>query len=485
MAIVFTITTFARLLYRHDEKIIIMNSIAVPVHDPTLMNNKFMFAHPHERIGLVSQVDDIYTLVCSKANISVRFGFCSNEDRTTLAKIFDVLMLYQVREYMRTHADSSMARATVTEIAIHTDVSRLQREVTSIVQSSKLRRLFCTTAHHFKESHGVISNMFRGYELYPPQPDAFFVPPVAMSRYSRDNMMFYNACHVAPVAFRTYDFKRFTTILDPSPLFEHDVNYAVREYRGDVFGFIPVFQYRSAERAKLSRSETNDINRYAFLVSLNDRYYRVLAIYPNGYVEKSFATLSPNVHLDMAATDVSKIVSHASSSEQTSQRLRLALGHNRFDELLAELEIVSLEEWLNVAVRPYVQRLTIIDGMVTSSSFAEAVDGDLTVYTGDGGFQFLLKTISTSFLYTQIDITAVDIHHVQVYYDRDAGESTTIRIMRLASAIRNSMRIMCRHSIISVFNNDDTDLHKQLFYLETRSARGLLDLDAICEEVIL
>ncbi|MES9879350.1 MAG: hypothetical protein ABW185_00520 [Sedimenticola sp.] len=357
-------------------------------------------------------------------------------------------------------------------------MSSLQLDVDSITQRKRLKTLFYTTAYHFKRRHGSLMNIFRGYEQYPPQPENFFVPPLVMTRYEKIPMLFYNKCHVTPVAFESYDFNRYVTVLNPSPIYETTRNYVVRD--NNVCHIVPCFKYREAEHAKLSWCETNDVNEYTFLLNLNEKYYEVLAIYPKAHVEKLLPKLSSQMELDITAMDISKLISRAASNEPTSTRVKEALAYSRLDEVTSELETVTLVDWIIVCVKPYMH-VFITDEIISPADVHALTFGEMNVYMGKNGLQFLCKTKSTSFVYSQLD-NVDDIRHLQVFFDKLASDSssTLVKIVRITAMIRSLIHVMCRGSMmISTLNDDDVDLHRELIYTEIHSAEALLDLDAL------
>ncbi len=107
---------------------------------------------------------------------------------------------------------------------------------------------------------------------------------------------------------------------------------------------------------------------------------------------------------------------------------------------------------------------------------------DLYVYAGDDGLQFLCKTRSTSFVYSQLD-SFDQIPHVQVFFDKAAADSTStvVKFIRMTSVIRSMIHVMCRGSMISTLSDDNVELHKVLIHAELHSAKALLDLDALCD----
>ncbi len=336
-----------------------MWTISVPVHDPSLRSDRFIIAHPREIIGLKSEFGTgIFTLVYSKANISVRFDGHVNNNHIL------VVLLHHVFEFLKTHIESSVVQSMVEELLADCDMHRLRLEVDSIKRTRKLERRFYTAAYHFERRHGALTNIFRGYEQYPPQSEIFFRPSLAMTSYKLRPILFYNSCHVTPVPFGSYDFSQYVTVLNPSPVYEPSRNFVVRDYHNDVrSSIVPCFKYKKAEHAKLSWFETNDVNEYTFLLNLNEKYYEVLAIYPKARIEKQLPKLSSKGDSnDIAARDVTQLISRATSNEPTSQRLKEALGYNRFDEMTAELESVRLEDWLLVSVRPYMHPIISREG---------------------------------------------------------------------------------------------------------------------------
>ena len=460
----------------------------IPIRDKTFDDDRFIFAHQQEKLSLISSKSKkgVYILMFSKANLNFRFESDVGNEHI-LAKTFRIVLLHQICRFIKLYKESKSTCDKVNQI-IHTiSLSSLEEDVKGMLSNFNLRRIYCTMEYFFQESYGTLTNICDGFELYPSINFPVFVPPLAMSKYIRDrkNILFYNRYQVFNVLFDNYDLNDYITILNPSPVYNPECNYVVRNFHTSVCDIQPKFQFQSEKQAKLCSVEINDLNEYIFLLRFHDTFYQVLAIYPPKMVKKNMNILRKNNKLDIKGTDINRVISHINLEENTHITIKLMFETLSPDNIHCDKISFHLYEWLMLAVKHYFNDLTYVTTLTTNpTEHLEVLNfGDLRVYNENGYFQLLLKVNSSLFFYTQVKLDPVEF--VQVYCDDKVGNSSEdLRIIRFTSLIRLLVHYACAGSMSPFLNIQDVGVHKQILLQELKLGR-LLNLWNISKNIIL
>ena len=462
--------------------------LTIPIHDKTLDNDRFIFAHPNEKLCFASRKvpERIYTFVFSKANIS--FSFNSTYKGTVLlTRIFRLVLLHQMSRFLTVHFESHSTCEKVQDILESLSINSLGEEVLKVLQNKVLRRLFFTCEYFFQESYGTLTSICKGYELYPTLNDPIFVPPLAMSKYIFDKkaIPFYKKNQVFNVLFDNYDFNAYVTVVNPLPTYDPRCNYVIRNFYNNLCEIKANFQFQPRKRAKLCSVEINKLNKYIFLLRFHDTYYEVLAIYPRNLVRKSLPTLRKSQKLSIKGTDISRVIAQLNSSEKTCNELAMFFGTLSPDPFLTEKITITLHDWLMVSVKCYFNNLTYETSIVKNpyNDLELMGFGDVKVYEMNGFLQLVLKLDSCSFFYSQTDIDSVE--YVQVYYDNDAMlGSETVRLLRFTALLRLILHLICTSSLHPNLSVNDASLHGQILINEMKLCK-ICHLTNVKKNIIL
>lgn len=459
----------------------------VPTLDKAIDCEKFIIAHPNEMLSFLKgkSVSPVYTLLFSRCNVNFCFSTWSSSEHV-LSKIFRLILLHQLCRFLKTCLSSKTICEKVDTILQTVPLIDIQEEVSSFLTNKKLRRMYFTTEHFFQESYGTLTNICDGYDLYPSTENPIFLPPLAMSKYigDRKSILFYNKHQVFNILFETYDIDQCVTVINPSPVYNNDCNYVIRNFHNNVCTIRAKFQFQPGTCAKLRSMETNDYNEYLFLLRIHDSYYQVLAIYPPKTVKKNMTVLRKSNKLDILGTDIKCITSQLNTTEKTHLPIRMIFGTLAVDQMLCEKVSISLYEWLFQSVKVYFRNL-IFEHVLTQNPALDLESlnfGELKVYEEDGYIQLLLKVHSCSFFYSQKQID--DIEHIQIHFDYDAYVSSEImRMVRFTSLVRLLVHTLICGSIHPVLNCSDVYLHQQILLYEVKLNR-LINLTKVSKNII-
>ena len=462
--------------------------IKIAILDKTFDDDKFIIAHPNEKLSCIKHKSDsiVYTFLFSKATIHFSPGTFVGS-KHVLTKVFTLVLLHQLCRFLQTNVGSKAWDKAKT-IADNISLNTLKQEVTALLMSKRLRRIYFTTEYFFRESYGTLTNICDGDILYPPTTDPIFVPPLAMSKYIEDrhSLLFYNRHQVFNVLFETYDMDNCVTVVNPYPVYNETCNYIIRNYHSNVCEIRPKFQFQPRGRAKLNWTDKNDRNDYIFLLQFRDTYVQVLAIYPQNTVKKNMTVLRKKTNIDIKGTHVKRIISRLNSTEPTSIPIKLIFSTLTADSLLSEKVTFSLYEWLMESVKPYFRDVILEHSLIDNpTSDLKVLDfGVLKVYTDSSYLQFLLKVDSCSFFYSQKEID--HIQFIQVYVDTDEKNvgSEINRFVRFTSMVRlllHEIIVGAMHPVLSCL---DVDLHEQIWLYELK-LKKVLNLTNNSKHVIL
>ena len=226
------------------------------------------------------QNDNAYTLFFEKQAISFRFDLFYTK-RDTLTRVFEMFILHSIKTLLQRRADCSLVKSLIKSIT-REDLIHLQDVVNMFVNNTQYKRLFQTVKYHFTHKYGILLDVNEGFSGYPPQRHQIFLPPLTIDSYQNDKqpLLFYNEMHVVPIDFRTYNFKKYTTVLNDSPIFNPESNMIFRDVHSDVTRIQSMFIYKKSQTARRSKEATNSVKEYMFLLTIHNVYYQVIAIYP-------------------------------------------------------------------------------------------------------------------------------------------------------------------------------------------------------------
>ena len=245
----------------------------------TNSSNPVQLAYRDEQLN-----SNAYTLFFEKQAISFRFDlfFTSND---TLTHVFEIFLLHAIKSYFQRHADSNLVKSLIKSIT-REDLIHLQEKVNLFVNNAKYKRLFQTLKYHYTQKYGILLDLNEGFSSYPPQRHQIFLPALTIDTYrnSKQPLLFYNAMHVTPIDFRTYDFRNYTTVLNDEPIFDPESNMIIRDVSTGIYRIKSMFIYRESKSAKRSKETTNSVKSYMFLLTIQSRYYEVIGIYPKNEI---------------------------------------------------------------------------------------------------------------------------------------------------------------------------------------------------------
>ena len=149
--------------------------------------------------------------------------------------------------------DDITAKSLLNHVFNSNDLGELENEVKCVLSSYNSKQLFQTLKYHFNITYGSLKKIKEGFIQYPPQYKLFFVPSLTISKY-KDNypILYHNKMHSVAVDFKTYDFDQYTTVLNPTPVYDREKNMIIRDYHTNVCKIQPMFLYLNADMAKLS-----------------------------------------------------------------------------------------------------------------------------------------------------------------------------------------------------------------------------------------
>lgn len=465
--------------------IFVMN-LFVSLPDKEFDTSNFIFVHPNEKIQLSTQCDGIYTLIFTKGKLSICFDDILQSERR-IFRMFDVIILHLVCRFLQVHSDSETFLKMTHDIINRVDLQLLTVDANMFMQDLDLRQKYFSMAFHFQHRYGVLENICLNFGKYPPHESHCFLPMLAMADYEHRPLVFQNNSVSYPTAFRVYDFEKFSTIISPSPIYEDGVNIIVRNYHTGVCKLYFSFEYKEAQRAKLSRSERNDINKYTFLIQLNNRYYQVLAIYTKGMVSKYLPCLVPRKSkICLNGCEIIKVFKRLNEQTQTSPNIQRLIQHQIIDEKASFQKEIKLTQWLKVVISQYVDRLEIYESIPETPelAFQNMTHDTMVVYVDETGVQMYYKTEQASLIYTQI--YEFSLPAFQVCFDEIAqNETDTYKFVKFASFLRGILTQSINQRQQPHVNLDNLDIHGYLIFLETVEAKALLDLNELEETAFI
>ena len=454
--------------------------VALP--DKGIDRTRFIFVHPNEKLKLNNEREGIYTLIFSKGKLSICFDDCLLSDRN-IFRMFDIIILHLVCRFLQVQSDSDAFLEIANDITDRIDLELLLNDVDLILNERDLRTKYFTMAFHFQREYGVLENICTGYDQYPPHDVHCFLPMLRITDYDHRPLVFTNNAASNPVAFRIYDFLNYTTVVSPSPVFNDNSNYIIRNYHNGICKLVPSFIYKKAQRAKHSREETNDLTNYKFLIELNNRYYEVLAIYRYGMVSKFLPCLdSSKPGRSLNGSEIRKIFKRMSEDKSTSANLKTLIEHQIVDDMSSFQKEIKLQDWLNNVVSKYVSKLQIYESMPEDPeiSFQSMQHGEMVVYEDETGIQMYYKTEQSSLVYTQI--YEFSLPAMQVCFDEHAqNESDAFKFSNFAIFLRGLFSLSINQIQQPHINSNDVNIHSYLIYLETFETKSLLNLNELEE----
>ena len=454
----------------------------VSLPDEGIDRTRFIFVHPNEKLKFNNEWEGIYTLIFSKGKLSICFDECFQSERNVF-RMFDIIILHLVCRFLQLQSDSQAFLEIANDITSRIDMEQLANDVDLFMNDGDLRIKYFTMAFHFQHEYGVLENICSGYDQYPPHETHCFLPMLRMTDYDNRPLVFTNNAASNPVAFRIYDFKSYSTVVSPSPIFNDNSNYIIRNYHNGVCKLVPSFTYKEAYRAKLSREETNEHNNFKFLIELNNRYYEVLAIYSYGMVSKFLPCLdSGKPGRCLNGSEIRKIFKRMNEDKSTSSNLKTLIDHQIVDNMSSFQKEIKLEDWLNNVISSYVNSLKIYESIPEDPeiSFQSMHHGEMVVYQDETGIQMYYKTEKCSLVYTQI--YEFSLPAIQVCFDDQAqNESDTFKFTNFASFLRGIFSLSINQIQQPFINSNDLDIHSYLIYLETFETKSLLDLNVLDE----
>lgn len=462
-------------------------ALDVPVQESILNKHQFICAHNKERLVCVDNTKDSYMLHFSKRAMSVRFSKLLCE-RNVLVRIFYLVLLYLISKFAILNKDDISTSTFMNHLFDSLDLLELGNEVNNVLRSNNSNRLFQTLKYHFTQTYGSLRKIKEGFIQYPPQNKLFYAPSLTITKYNDHYpILFYNKMHTVPVDFRTYDFDQYTTVLNPTPIYNRKRNMIIRDYHTNVCKIQPLFQYVRAGMAKLSTAQTNNVKEYMFLIFINNRYYEVLAIYPKNMIQKTKPKLLIGnrnfCHNNTVFIDILKKLQN--SSDQESKRLQSFFLNNVQDQVIYDKVKIHLSEWLTNVVTKYINTLEMINNIPPYRlDLKNMSTGDLKVWMHSTGLQFALMFDSVAFVYTTLHSGISSENEIYCFFDSECQHDDTLKIIHFTALLRSLIHLIYSAQQQLALNWSERQLHLQMLYFETRVLAYLVNANSLVKMVI-
>lgn len=402
--------------------------------------NHFLFAHVKERLHCTDITNNktSYTLLFSKGELTVRSDcfFCKS---IRISRVFALVLLYLIKQFLQQQRSHPICKTFVKSM----EMSMLRNEVQNVCSNSFVTKLFHTLLYHFTSIYGSFIDIREGYENHPPQDIVFFAPPLQMTDYHRETpILFYNKHHSTFVDFCTYDFRKYTTVLFPAPVYRRNINMIIRDYDSNLYKIHPFFQYEKAKQAKLSTAKTNCVKQYMFLLSVRGRLYEVLAIYPRDEIRKKQPKLpkAQGFFRDLGLIELGKMMTELNEDNYK---------HEYFDNLFIstantyETITIPLNEWIERCVRKYCSDLEVSSDFPPSQIHFEVLPlYKIQLWIHKAGLQFLVKFTTSYFVYSQVNKVS-DLQDCVWIFDQVSDEY--VKVVRFVTTLRTVLhRVLSR-----------------------------------------
>lgn len=458
----------------------------VPVQESILNKRQFICAHKTERLICIEHenMKDSYMLHFSKRAMSVRFSrfLC---ERNVLVRTFNLVLLYLISKFL--NKDDISNNTFLNYLFDSLDLSELNDEVNCVLRMSNSNRLFQTLKYHFSHTYGNLRKIKEGFVQYPPQNKLFYAPSLSIEKYKcKYPILFYNNMHTIPVDFRTYDFDQYTTVLNPTPIYNRKRNMIIRDYHTNVCKIQPLFRYLRAGMAKLSTAETNNVKDYMFLLFINNRYYEVLAIYPKDMIQKIKPKLQIGnrnfCHNNLVFIDT--LTKLKSTSEQESKSLRSFFLNNVQDQVTYDKVKIHLSEWLTNVVTKYINTLEMINDVPPYRlDLKNMSTGDLKVWMHSTGLQFVLMFESVAFVFTTLHSGVSSENDIYCYFDSECNLDETLKMIHFTAILRCLLHLIYSTQPQLVISWSERQLNIQMLYFETKDLKHLVNANSLAKMV--